>query len=332
MDRIIRDRFNEAILQEALRRYDIAAGDVDQGHGFESFIYHFARGGERFILRLTHTFRRTPNLIRGEADWINYLAAGGATVARAVKSARGELVEEIDDGAGGRFLATAFVHAPGRPAWEVGWTPALIESYGRLIGRMHALTKDYRPRDPAWRRPSWPNESVADVERALSTADPPALELYRALVERVNRLSRGRDNYGLIHFDAHEANFHVDGHTITLFDFDDSCYNWFANDIAMVLFYRVANRDEPEAIAAGFLPHFLRGYAAESTPDPVWAALIPDFMKMREIDLYAIIMRSYGIAPDEAEEIPHEWTRRFMQGRQGRIAAGTPFLNYKVTW
>jgi hypothetical protein len=43
-------------------------------------------------------------------------------------------------------------------------------------------------------------------------------------------------------------------------------------------------------------------------------------------------MRSYGIAPDEADAIPHSWTRRFMQGRQERIAAEAPFLDYRVTW
>jgi Ser/Thr protein kinase RdoA (MazF antagonist) len=80
------------------------------------------------------------------------------------------------------------------------------------------------------------------------------------------------------------------------------------------------------------MPSFLRGYAAENALDPAWAALIPDFMKMREIDLYAIIMRSYGIAPGEADAIPHNWPRRFMQGRQERIAAGAPFLDYRVTW
>lgn len=333
MDQFIRNRYTPDILAEALRRYDIAPGDVGQGEGFESFIYRFSRDGGRFILRITHTYRRTPELIHGEVDWINYLAAGGAGVARAVASARGELVEEIDDGAGGRFLATAFVHAPGRHPWEVAWSPAMMETYGRLIGRMHALTKSYEPADPAWRRRAWPGDSTDEIERILAPVDPEVLDIYRALEERVNRLPQDRDGYGLIHFDAHEGNFYVDDDgQITLFDFDDCAYNWFANDIAMVLFYKVANTDDPPAVAAGFLPHFLRGYATENTLDPAWAALIPDFMKMREIDLYAIIMRSHGVGPEDAAQIPHSWTRHFMTGRRARIAAGTPFLDYEVVW
>lgn len=332
MDQLILDRYSDAILREAMRRYDIAPGNLSTGEGFESYIYRYTRGGEPFILRLTHTLRRTPELIRGEVDWINYLAARGAMVARAVESARGELVEAIDDGAGERFLATAFTRAPGRPPWETGWTPALVETYGRLIGRMHALTKDYEPRDPAWRREAWPANSREETERWLSDAEPDILERYLALEQRVSALPRGRDGYGLIHFDAHEANFYVDGETITLFDFDDCCYNWFANDIAMVLFYRVTNRDDPEAEAAAFLPDFLLGYRAENWLDPAWAATIPDFMTMREIDLYAIILRSYGLGSDRAGEIPHEWTRNFMRGRRERILAGAPYLDYDIKW
>lgn len=333
MDQLIRDRFTPDILAEAQRRYDIAPDSIDQGQGFESYIYHFTRGGARYVLRITHTYRRTPELIHGEVDWINYLAGGGVSVARAVASARGKWVEAIDDGAGGQFLATAFTHAPGRPARQVGWSPPLMETYGRLIGRMHALTKSYEPGDPNWRHRTWPEEGTAEIERALANSDPAALATYLALVDRVSRLPRDRDSYGLIHFDAHEANFFVDdAGQITLFDFDDRAYNWFANDIAMVLFYKVANTADPAAVAADFLPHFLRGYAAENRLDPAWAAPIPDFMKMREIDLYAVIMRSYGIGPDGAESIPHDWPRRFMIGRRARIAGGVPFLDYEVAW
>lgn len=332
MDPTIRNRYHDGILHEAMRRYDIAPDDIDPGDGFESFIYRFTRGGQRFILRLAHTLHRTPEAIHGEVDWINYLAAGGASVARAVPSASGELVEAIDDGAGGRFLATAFTCAPGKPPWEAGWTPALRETYGRLIGRMHALTRRYEPSDPAWRRHDWPADTVASVRRQLSAADPRALDRYMALVDRVSGLPRGRDDYGLIHFDAHEANFFVDGDTITLFDFDDCGYNWLANDIAMVLFYQVTNVDDPEGKAAAFLPDFLRGYRVENALNPAWAALIHDFMTMREIELYAVILLSYGITPEQADTIPHAWTRRFMQGRRERIAAGRPYLEMAFNW
>ena len=118
---------------------------------------------------------------------------------------------------------------------------------------------------------------------------------------------------------------------ITLFDFDDCAYNWFAADLAIVVFYMITNAAAPEALAAGFLPPFLRGYAAENRLHQRWLATLPDFMTMREIDLYAVIHRSYGAAAAEPETLPHDWTRRFMVGRRARIEAGLPYVDFDFT-
>ena len=64
----------------------------------------------------------------GEVDWINFLAEGGGSVARAILSENGKLVEPGDDGQGGQFLVTAFVKAQGDKPWDL-WTPTLYETY-----------------------------------------------------------------------------------------------------------------------------------------------------------------------------------------------------------
>jgi len=43
----------------------------------------------------------------------------------------------------------------------------------------------------------------------------------------------------LIHTDVHAGNFFVDDGRITVFDFDDSSYQWFASDIAIALYYTI---------------------------------------------------------------------------------------------
>src|SRR5690349_4518941 len=120
MDQKILARYNDSVLQEAMQRYGIAKHEIQPLDAFESFIYEFERGGKGFILRIGHSLRKSENLIRGEVDWINTLASGGVSVARAVPSAGGNLMEIIDDGQGGQFLATAFVKAPGEQPWVAG--------------------------------------------------------------------------------------------------------------------------------------------------------------------------------------------------------------------
>ena len=87
-------------------RYGIEEGHIGLLDGFESFIYEFdwTRDGvvEPGILRIGHSLRRTPALIQAEVDWINYLAEGGAGVAKAWLSAGGNLVEAVEDGKDGQ--------------------------------------------------------------------------------------------------------------------------------------------------------------------------------------------------------------------------------------
>jgi amicoumacin kinase len=322
MEKQITERFNEAILEETAVRYAVAPCKLRLLDGFESYMYEFRRDGHDFILRIAHSLRRTVNMIHGEVDWINYLAAGGAGVAQAVPSARGELVEVVDDGRGGRFLATAFVKAAGGPPRKEKWNERLFHPYGRLMGRLHALTKSYRPLHPAAERPQWDDPLMANAELWLPEQDGAILAQYNDLMASLRRLPRDRESYGLIHQDAHGGNFFVDDdYRITLFDFDDCVYGHFAYDLAMVLFYAVANRPDAEAFARHFWSHFWPAYQEENWLDPAWLVEMPHFLKLREIDLYAVIHRSFDV-----DNLEDGWAADFMRGRKQRLEAGIPFL------
>jgi Ser/Thr protein kinase RdoA (MazF antagonist) len=125
----------------------------------------------------------------------------------------------------------------------------------------------------------------------------------------------------LIHQDAHGGNFFVDdAGRITLFDFDDCAYSWYANDIAIVLFYLITNRADATEVTRKFMPHFLRGYRRESRLDPIWLKEIPHFLKLREIDLYAVIHRSFDV-----DHLDDPWCAKFMAGRRERIERDVPY-------
>jgi Ser/Thr protein kinase RdoA (MazF antagonist) len=291
MEEKIRSRLNDTILAEARQRYGILPDKIEELGGFESFIYGFEKDGAKYVLRLGHSLRRSPDLIRGEVDWINHLASGGAGVARAVNSELGNLVELLDDGHGEHFLATAFEWAAGgSPGHTDRWTEQFMLNYGRLIGKMHALTKQYALPNEAWRRPSWDDPIMTDTTSALPQLDPAAMELNRANLAYLRSLPTPPDAFGLIHQDAHTGNLFVDENSqITLFDFDDCVYGHFIYDIAMVIFYAITNHQEPVEFCARFWPLFWQGYHEENELDPVWLKEMLPFMKLREIDLYGIM-------------------------------------------
>jgi Ser/Thr protein kinase RdoA (MazF antagonist) len=326
MEQAIRERYSAAILREVQRRYGIHPGNCQKLGGFESYLYEFAKSdsgnGRDYILRIGHSNRRTVELIQSEVDWINYLAAGGAGVAKAVLSDADNLVEMIDDGHDGRFLATAFVKAPGGNPWQMEkWDETLFERYGRLLGRIHRLSKAYELPDLAWKRPSW-DDPIMRMENWLPPEEKPAQEKFLATIEYLQSLPQDKEGYGLIHQDAHGGNFFVDeDYNVTLFDFDDCAYGHFIYDIAMALFYAVTNRPDAEEFGPRFFRHFMHGYRQENQLNPHWFAEIPHFLKLREFDLYAIIFRSFDV-----NNLGDPWVAAFMNGRKQRLENDVPYL------
>ena len=323
MDQLIKNRYSNTILQEAMRRYGIARDQIHSLDAFESFIYEFKRGPQAYILRIAHSSRRSESLVLGEVDWINYLAEHGVSVAKAILSESGKFVELIEDQQGGTFLVTAFVKAQGEAPWDL-WTPELYESYGEMIGQIHTLSKYYQPDQAAWKRPDWNDTLFEFVERYLPESESIVKQKYKDVCQHVNRLAKERDFYGLTHQDAHGNNFFVDERgQITLFDFDECAYNWFINEIAIVLFYIVQDAEDWPTFTREFMSHFLRGYVQAFPLDFAWLKEIPNFLKIREIELYAIMYRDFDV-----ENIDDEWCARFMHNRKSKIENDVPFIDF----
>ncbi len=320
MEQRIKDRFSNDILMEAMQRFGIQKDQIKILDSFESFIYEYSNALGSFILRLSHSIRRNEFLIQAEVDWINYLAEHGVSVSNAIFSQDGSLVEVIDDHQGGEFLVTAFVKARGEPPWG-RWTPALYESYGELLGKMHALTQQFKPFLAERKRPEWDDPIFDFVGQFLPESESLMHEKYRAICKHVNKLPKNSNTYGLIHQDAHGGNLFIDEKgQISLFDFDDCCYSWFINDIAMVLFYIVMDAEDREAFTQEFMLHFLQGYLRHCTLDFDLLNEIPYFLKMREIELYAVIQRDF--------DLDNNWVNRFMKDRKYYIENDVPFINY----
>jgi Ser/Thr protein kinase RdoA (MazF antagonist) len=324
MEKTIRERFDDAILAQVLHRYGLTREQVQPLDGFESFIYAYQKDGGQYILRIGHSRRRSANLIQGEVDWINFLAAGGAAVAPAILSEAGELVEPVPDGHGDHFLATAFVRAAGAPPDLLAWPPELWERYGKALGRIHALSQTYEQRPPAW-RPHWDDEPMLDIERNLpaSAGEARVVTRFRELLAYLQALPRDPEEYGMIHFDPHGGNFFVDeSGNLTFFDFDDCAYAHYIYDVSLVIFYAMTIKGVTSNFVAHFLPPFLRGYRRQKALPDRWLAEIPHFLKLREIDLYAVIHRSFDV-----DDLQDPWVARYMDGRKERIERGIPYLD-----
>ena len=324
MDPDIRRRLSADHIAEIASRYGTTPPRMRLLDGYESFIYAVPDLG--LVIRAGHSSRRTPELTHGEIDWMDFLAGHGVSVVESRRSIDGRRVELVSDGVDGEFVVSGFQYARGESLPRDRWDAVFARRYGELLGSMHALTLEYEPANPSWRRPQW-NDPIMLFPLADSVpADQPEIRRQtEAVLSAVSSLPTQISDYGLIHQDAHSGNFFVDEKgRITLFDFDDCAYGWFAYDVALVFFYAVSLLPEDEAtqFIEWFAPSFFEGYSAQHRLPGEQLATIPLFMRFREVDLYAMLHR------DGEQDSDHWWTKAFMTGRRERIAAGRPVVEY----
>ena len=316
----------DQILFAAAAAFGVDASDCAplRGGNF-SRVYSLPHAEGPSILRLTPP---NPEIderwMRATLAFMDHLARGGVSVPAPLRSARGELIVSIT-GAEGTYLAACFERAPGVLGEELPfdvWDFNAFETLGRAVGLFHARARSYQP-PPGMERPHW-DQSENCFNAGESIADPLLAQRRAEAFAAVQALPRDPQGYGLIHADLHGGNFmlEVESGRITLLDFDDCAFGWYAMDIAMCLhdFCVITPQTDKNAFAASFLRCFLQGYLPAHPLDAVWIQRLPLFLKLLETGIYA------QVAPYAASSPPDSWVGRFLQGREERIAQGRPFV------
>lgn len=323
MDHKTKEIFTDQILHEAALKFSVSKEEVQSLGGFESFVFEYEKGGMPYILRITHSLHRSAEQIRAEMDWILYLSANGISVSRPVLSDDGNIVETIEI-ENAYFSVVSFEKAKGEPPGKDDFKQPLFRNMGRMMGKMHVLAKKYQPTEPACQRPEWNEEMDVFAHQFVHPTDPVLSEKFWSLKEEMKKLSKDQNKFGLIHNDFHRGNFHLHRGHITLFDFDDSQYSWFAEDIAMSLFYAVSpecHTKECIEFARFFYDSFLDGYQLENQLNFESLKNIPLFLKKREVTVYFAIKGSF---PEDAHLTG--WAKDFMLNRKDKIEKNIPYV------
>jgi amicoumacin kinase len=318
MKSLILNRFTNSILEDIVGRYSIAQESLLTSLGFMNIIYNCIKNDKDVILRISHSSRRSVNQIEAEVSWIRFLEDHGMSVCNALLSKNTNVVECISGAEDGFFHATLFRKADGRHPNIEMLNSSFFNLYGSYIGKMHNLSKSYSKSLTKIDRPHWNDSSLSEIFNRLPQSETIIVEKCLRLFDYIKTLQVETDSYGLVHQDAHISNLFVDDNgAITLFDFDDCCYSWYINDLAIIFFY--ASLWYPENIIRfieSFLKPFLDGYLRETDLNPIWYNEIPCFLKARELDIYSLLYDNKN----------SNLIGGFIKGRKKKIEEDVPFL------
>ncbi|HNT74282.1 MAG TPA: phosphotransferase [Anaerolineae bacterium] len=281
--------------------------------GAANLVYEYEIDKKPLILRISFTPERTFEQIQAELHFVNYLAENGVNVSKPVPSQNGNWVETIQ-AAGIPFHIVTFVKGQGMRVPDNGYryrTDAPIEEYfrnwGRTLGQMHALTKNYHPASDVIQRPEW--FDLHHSRLALATQLPDRLHhvqnQIQSLLGELQSLPRDKDSFGLIHGDFNDGNFTVDytNGDITVFDFDDACYFWFMYEIASAweggigrtMFRGLGQR---QSFMAHYMEQVMEGYHQENSLPDSWLERLSLFIQLIQVEEF-LHYAQYLDEPDE---------------------------------
>ena len=308
--------FSKALNLFSLKDFEFQ--EVEGHEGGRNQIFVCSKNDEKkFVLRISSTGDRTENDYLAETEFVHYLAKAGAPVADVIPSVNGKLVETVEDGEAQVFISL-FEYARGMLLCDNGYRyreGAPLEEYfyntGKTLGRIHELSKHFEP-TAGHRRPDYFDKyNMEYINRLIPDSYSDLKNAIAARLEKFQKLPNGSQNYGLVHFDYSDGNYHIDmtNGNITVFDFDNCMYCWFMFDLANLYLHGEGwfrYESDPAKQAAGMQNYFntiLKGYKSETSISDDLLNQLPLFIDMVLIEN---IIDEFECAAREGEELDYE--------------------------
>jgi Ser/Thr protein kinase RdoA (MazF antagonist) len=322
----LRYLFNNVDLAEMLLgnwEYDPPASQL-----FEYFrisanaTYPFRQGGQTCFLRFCPVIEKSWESVAAELEFIHYLRANGYNALEPVPSKSGDalLHKETPWGA---YLATAFKRAKGERMDEVELDDEVTLIFGKSLGTLHRLSRQYGPTLRRWSYADaldWSAQTLRSLE-----GQERALAEVMLLTRRFASLPKDANSYGLVHYDFELDNVFFDAATRTcsVIDFDDAMYHWYAVDIDQTLDSladRVSEADFERVKAV-----VLDGYRQEFPLEEDMLARLPAFRRFVNLYGYTRMLRSVQETWDNEPEWMRELRDKLAMAMRNRCARfGTP--------
>ena len=280
--------------------------------------------GRHQVMRLHRPGYNTIDELRSEMAWVEALAASGVPVPTPLPALDGHFYVASRVGSQQRYVGMIdWINgaALGGPL-EAG-SGDVVANYtriGELAGQIRRQSAGWEPPvgfvrrrwdadglvgdSPVWGR-FWAADGLTDDQRQL-------FERARAkLHAELSAQSTDQDRFGMIHADLHLGNLMADGDTLTVIDFDDAGFGWYAHELAVALHATLGTPDYQPAREA-----MVSGYRGAHRLDDDEVRLIDTFLTVRCLMIVGWLndrpeLEIYKFLPDLAAQAA-EVTERYM--------------------
>ncbi|MGG1678598.1 phosphotransferase enzyme family protein [Neobacillus sp. NRS-1170] len=306
-------------------RFNILASELMPiSTGFHNSVYSYEHAGTNLVFRISNGTRRSLSELENELKFVSTFAEQGISVSNPILSKYERMIEEVDYQKQ-KFYVVAFEKAEGVPVDVTNkeiWNVNLFYSWGKLTGKMHRVSSKL---DAKLDRPKWTKKQPDLLKLIPKISSTMIADRYLDLLEILKHYNEDLNLFGLMHNDFHQGNFFAKDGRITVFDFDDCAYHWFAYDLAVSFYHAYWQSSSFVAewtdFSENFWVHFLNGYQTEHSVSKHLLEQIPIFLKIREIFLYVLFLEKWDLQHLE------DWQAFTLKDLKQKIEDKTPYSN-----
>jgi Ser/Thr protein kinase RdoA (MazF antagonist) len=301
---------------QALTAYEIDAARLTPlTHADNTTFRIETAAGDRYVLRIHRSTRKTPQEVRSELQWLAALQHESDLAAPVpVLTRNGDLLSvastaEVPE----PRMCVLFRWLPGR-FLDDGLTPSHLARVGAFMARLQNSASRFRPPegfvrgrlDNLYGKPRGitetqarqqldnPEDEATAIRWVTETCSSEDGRLVEKLIRRIRTVQRslgqGPDSFGLIHGDLHQENYLFHQGQVRAIDFDDCGYGYYLYDMAVTLFNVRFRENTPQLQKA-----FLTGYRSIRPLTAEQEQYLQTFMDLRDLQmmLWAIEMRNH---------------------------------------
>lgn len=231
----------------------------------ENHTFAYDTGEARFTLRVHRPDYQSVGAIESELAWLEAVRRDTELpVPEPVPARNGRLLQAFSLPDGQTRYGVLFRFIDGE---EPSPQTNLVDLFG-VLGQYAAILHRHAigwARPPGFERQAWTAATILDADglwgdwrMAPGVTKPVRTVLDRldaALWRRLGDYGQGPDRYGLIHADMRLGNLLVDGNKVSLIDFDDCGFCWFAYDFAAAISFHETHKAVP-ALKASWLDSY----------------------------------------------------------------------------
>lgn len=299
-------RVTENALNTLTARYDtkpdrltVLGGGREDSDGI---VYTFLLRNRKMVLKILAipqddfaSLRKLDTRLR----FADFLCKGGIPIACPVKDSYDNLYETFYDH-NTIYISYTMNFYEGKNPKSMELTGKIVESWGKLTGKTHRITKNFTNKIAPVSLFGWAEE----IDSFHNLCKDPDIKLkWQEMRDQFALLPIGSDDFGFIHNDNHQMNILVSGSNLTLIDFDVANLGFFVSDITtplqgMLFDYGGMHRpcEDPERIKR-FVSSFLNGYELENHLAASWLKQFETFIAYRRLLLFTVMQNDLSTKP-----------------------------------